>query len=131
MKYIKMILQIVIIYVIYYVGILIQGFLNLPIPGSLIGMLLLFLLLQFKIINEKWLEQGSQVLLTYLSLLFVPATVGVINYFSLFKGKGLLTIGIALLSTFLVITISSAVGQLIARKKEVQKSKNFDGSVDV
>lgn len=127
MKYFLISAQIGILYLFYYVGNLVQELLAIPIPGSIIGMLLLFLLLSTGIIKEKWLASGSQLLITYLSLLFVPATVGLIDYLSIFKGKGLLTIAITLLSTFIVMFVSGMIGQAIARGKENKQQKGIEG----
>lgn len=115
-------IQIAILYLIYWLGTLIQGLLHTSIPGSIIGMILLFILLQAKIIKEKWLGDGAQFLLNILALLFVPATVGIIDYLSFLKGKGLITVPIVLLSTFLVMLVSSIVGEKIATRKKQSKN---------
>lgn len=122
MKYIKISIQIALLYLIYWVGTLIQGLLHTSIPGSIIGMILLFILLHTKIIKEKWLGDGAQFLLMYLALLFVPATVGIMDYLSFFNGKGIYTVAIVLLSTFLVILISGVVGEKMATKKKQNKN---------
>ncbi|MFS0822358.1 CidA/LrgA family protein [Bacillus sp. 1P02SD] len=121
MRFVKICIQIAILYLIYWLGTLIQGLLHTAIPGSIIGMILLFLLLHTKIVKEKWLGDGAQFLLTYLALLFVPATVGIMDYLSFFYGKGIITVAIVLLSTFLVMVISSVVGEKIATRKKRSK----------
>ncbi|MFT4414941.1 CidA/LrgA family protein [Fredinandcohnia humi] len=129
MKYIMIIVQILVLYLFFLVGTLIQNLLNISLPGSIIGMLLLFVLLQTNVIKEKWLATGANFLLTYLALLFVPATVGLMDYLPFFKGKGLITIGIVLVSTILVMLLSSVIGQgLIYRNKQSQ-DKNREGGI--
>ncbi|MFS0864493.1 CidA/LrgA family protein [Fredinandcohnia sp. 179-A 10B2 NHS] len=131
MKFIKVCVQISILYLFYFLGTLIQNVVGTSIPGSIIGMLLLFLLLQLKIVKENWLASGAQFLLTYLALLFVPATVGLIDYLPFFRGKGLVTVGIVLASTFLVMLLSSKVGQLIAKGRKTDLRKDIEGGFDV
>ncbi|WP_010678471.1 CidA/LrgA family holin-like protein [Bacillus timonensis] len=125
MRYVRICFQIAILYLIYWVGTLIQGLLHTSIPGSIIGMTLLFILLQTKIIKEKWLGDGAQFLLKFLALLFVPATVGIMDYLSFFKGKGFITVAIVLVSTFLVMITSSVVGEKIAARKQQKQGKNI------
>ncbi|MEH7384154.1 CidA/LrgA family holin-like protein [Bacillus sp. JJ1521] len=126
MRYVKIGIQVAILYLIYWLGTLIKGLLHTSIPGSIIGMILLFILLQTKVIKEKWLGDGAQFLLTYLALLFVPATVGIMDYLSFFNGKGIITVAIVLLSTFLVMLISSVVGEKMATRKKQSKNIGED-----
>ncbi len=121
MRYVKICIQIAILYLIFWLGTLIQGLLHTSIPGSIIGMILLFVLLQTKVIKEKWLEYGAQFLLSILALLFVPATVGIMDYLSFFNGKGIITVALVLVSTFIVMLISGIVGEKIATRKKQHK----------
>jgi putative effector of murein hydrolase LrgA (UPF0299 family) len=87
-----------------------RGF-NLPAPGPVIGMALLAIGLvawrRWRPFDDKALEaselgKASGVLLGTLSLLFVPAGVGVVQYF------GLLTqYGVALAASLIVSTVAT------------------------
>lgn len=55
--------------------------LNLPIPGPVIGMLLLFFSLLVRDSLAQVVEPAASALLSHLSLLFVPAGVGVMVHF--------------------------------------------------
>jgi holin-like protein len=127
-----MILQMAGLYGFYLFGTWLQHLFHLPIPGSIIAMLLLFFLLVTNVIKEEWLGQGGQFLLAHLPLLFVPATVGIIDYFSLFRGRGLLSIVAVVASTIIVMVLSAAIGQWGARKETTsplskQVSKGMEG----
>lgn len=63
--------------------------LYLPLPGPVAGMLLLWLALGVGAVRLHWLQGAADSLLSILGLLFVPATVGVINYFSAGAAWGL------------------------------------------
>lgn len=82
---------------------------GLPVPGPVIGMVLLFVGLVVHGSLPDNLATVSDTLLTHLSLLFVPAGVGVILHAGLL-GDELVSISIALVaSTLLTIAITAAV----------------------
>ncbi|MEF2278843.1 CidA/LrgA family protein [Deinococcus sp. YIM 134068] len=56
--------------------------LRLPLPGSVVGMVLLWAALSLGLVRLHWIEAAADGLLGVLGLLFVPATVGVIEYLS-------------------------------------------------
>src|SRR5690625_3068581 len=91
-NFIYTVLQITMLYGFYYIGKWLQHLLDLSIPGSIIGMILLFLLLSLKIVPVKTIEKGAHFLNLYLPVFFIPATVGVMDYFHVFRGKGVLLI---------------------------------------
>jgi len=63
--------------------------LRLPLPGSVTGLLLLWLALGLGVVRLSWLEGAADHLLGVLGLLFVPATVGFTNYLSAGAAWGL------------------------------------------
>jgi len=116
MKYIKVVFQIMALYGFVLIGNLLQNFLHLPLPGTIIGLLVLLATLSLKVFRLEWIESGSFFLLSYLPLYFIPATVGVMNYGHVFAGKGFLLIPITMISTFLTMWISSYISQFLAKK---------------
>ncbi len=86
-----------------------------PIPGPVIGMLLLFAsLLVFPRLHNV-LEQTATELLRHLSLLFVPAGVGIIVAGAFGRGQWL-AIAVALVcSTLLTLGVTALVMQALAR----------------
>ncbi|WP_249317141.1 CidA/LrgA family holin-like protein [Bacillus sp. FJAT-50079] len=118
MNIVRMIIQISFLYVLYLLGVFIQKTFHLFIPGSIIGMLLLFILLLTNVIKQDWIKAGSLLLIRYLPLFFVPVTVGIMNYLDLFKGKGLVIIVIVLISTILVMMGTGWISQWLVRRQE-------------
>ena len=51
-------------------------FLHLPVPGSIIGIMLLFLSFQTKLLKPSAIEDTANFLLNQLTILFVPAGFG-------------------------------------------------------
>ena len=106
----------------YFLGNTIQQFFNLAIPGSIIALLLLFSCLCLKIIPVKFIEDGAGFLLGILMLLFIPKTVGIMNYPSLLSVHGALLIVTILLSTFISIGIAGTTIQYIEKKVRKRKA---------
>jgi holin-like protein len=82
---------------------------GLPVPGPVVGMLLLFLTLLFRGSAPDSLRDTCQSLLSHLSLLFVPAGVGVLLHFKRL-GAEWLPISVALVaSTVVTIGVTALV----------------------
>ncbi|WP_353856652.1 CidA/LrgA family holin-like protein [Bacillus sp. Bos-x628] len=96
-------------------------FLHLRIPGTILGIFVIFLLLHFNIIQLKWIELGAVWLLGELLLFFIPSAVGVIDYGKLLSQYGVSIVLVVLLSTFVVMLSTGMMTQLIAKRKERKK----------
>jgi holin-like protein len=89
--------------------------LGLPVPGPVMGMVMLFVTLMIRGRMVKAVEPASTALLGHLSLLFVPAGVGLIVHFSRL-GKEWLPISVTLLlSTIITMAITALVMQWVTR----------------
>lgn len=97
-------------------GEIISSLLKLPLPGSILGLLLLFVCLYFKIIPDTYIKEGAGFLLALLPLFFIPATVGIIQYPEFLSGKGMLLIVLVMISTFLTIIVAGRVSEVYERK---------------
>ncbi|OAB43736.1 CidA/LrgA family protein [Paenibacillus glacialis] len=122
MKIIRIIVQVGLLYLFYLAGDYVQGLLHLPIPGSIVGLLLLFVLLLCKVVPVRWIEQGSTAILSYLPLFFIPATAGIVNHLGIFSGRGLLLIVILIVSTVLTIGAAAHSSQWLARWSNSNRS---------
>lgn len=100
----------VLIYACLYAGIALSSLLPITIPGSIIGMLLMFVLLALQILPAKWVNPGCYVLIRYMALLFVPIGVGVMQYYDVLRaqfGPVVVSCAISTLVVFLVVSWSS------------------------
>src|SRR5699024_1672927 len=117
-KWLESVLQVAILYLVYEIGVWIQSTLDLFIPGSVIGLILLFMLLMTKMYPLKCIENGSKFMNKHLVLFFITATVGIMNHYRLIAGKGIFLIGIVIASTVCVMGASGFVSQQLAKKGE-------------
>ncbi|MGQ7278321.1 CidA/LrgA family protein [Brevibacillus thermoruber] len=84
---------------------------HLHVPGSLIGLLLLFLALQAGWVRLTWVEAGAALLFGDMILFFVPAIVGIVQYPWLLGAKGLLVLAVVLSGTALVMAATGVVSE--------------------
>ena len=94
---------------------------NIPFPGPVAGMILLFLFLLIRGEIPEELGNVSGALLNNLSLMFVPAGVGVMVHFELL-GADAVPLSIALVvSTLLTIAITAIVMLLLSRRTSADR----------
>jgi holin-like protein len=115
MRFIKILFQIAILYLFSKIGGGIAEFFHLPVPGSLLGMVLLFTVLSLGIFRPEWISVGAESLLRYLPIFFVPTTVGVITYPSLLSWEGLKIFVILIVTTVLMLSAAGKIASLTSR----------------
>ncbi|UQZ33944.1 holin [Paenibacillus sp. PK3_47] len=95
---------------------------HLPIPGSIIGMILLFLLLETGAVRLNWVEVGASWLLAELLLFFIPSAIGVMKYSTMLEADGLQVLGVVIVGTFAVMAGSGLLTGAIYKVKERKNS---------
>jgi len=87
----------------------------LPVPGPVIGMALLFAALALRDGPSGELRETAQNLLQHLSLLFVPAGVGVMLHFQRMADEWLPIVIALLASTFITIAVTALLLRALTR----------------
>lgn len=96
---------------------------GLPIPGPVVGMMLLFVALRWRESLPDSLRATAETLLSHLSLLFVPAGVGIIQHGARLAEEWLaLTIALVLSTLITVAVTALAMRALIHRRDGEQRS---------
>ena len=95
-------------------SVLIKGFL----PGSVIGMILLFLSLFFKILNPSTVRAAATTITKNMAVFFVPAAVGLMAYGErVSKNLAAIVLGISISTILTIITVALIQDQLEKRRK--------------
>lgn len=124
MKLISLLFQLIYIYGFFILGQLLRELFSIPLPGSILGFMLMFAALSLKLFPLRFVESGATLLLSLLPLFFVPATTGVIDYFGVFAGKGVFLIAILIFSTLLTMAASGWASQFLSRQREARKESS-------
>ncbi len=116
------------------IGELIAALLQLPVPGPVIGMLLLFcgLLVRggrqkgFRAAPAKTLDTAADGLLKHLGLMFVPAGTGIVVYLALIRDEWP-AITVALVgSTVITLGVTAILMQALMRRNQRTATKKQD-----
>lgn len=100
-----------------YLGDLIVLSFNIPIPGSIVGLILFFIALYTKIIKPQSIREVGDWLKQNLALFFVPACVGLLAYMDILKATWLQLVVIIISSTLVTYFASGKVAQVISDKE--------------
>ncbi|MDO5102864.1 MAG: CidA/LrgA family protein [Lautropia sp.] len=90
---------------------------NLPIPGPVIGMVLLFITLVLRGGPDEKLRETSRTLLQYLSMLFIPAGAGVMLHFGTLRTEWLPILLAASVGTLIVIVLTAKLMQHLINRQ--------------
>ena len=99
-------------------GEIISRFLDLPIPGNVMGMGLLLLGLTAGWVDVKWLVEAAEILLSNMALFFVPAGVGVMVYSDLIAAEWLPITVATIVSTFVVMAVTGVLAQKLENREQ-------------
>ena len=113
---IKLILQLALIMLITFIGTEVQKLLHIPLAGSIVGLMLFFLLLQFKIVPESWINVGADFLLKTMVFFFIPSVVGIMDVAS-----NILFFIVIIIGTCLVALSSGYIAEKMLEKSNTRK----------
>ena len=96
-----------------FIGEALNKVVHIPLPGSIIGMVLLFLCLLFGLIKVEIIDEVTRFLLDHLAFFFIPAGVGLLGYAAILKANFIPLMVICFVTTFLVMIVTGLTIQLI------------------
>ena len=111
----------------YLLGCFVAALIGNFVPGSVIGMILLFCALSLKWVRPGHVKKVSMLLLDNMMLFFIPVGVGLITSYTLLSRYMLAIIVASLVSTVLVIAVVGLVEQKLESKKRSKKEDDDKG----
>ena len=103
--------SLVILYIMLYPGNLIAHYIPAGVPGSIWGLLLLFLGLTTRLIRLDWIYLGASLLIRFMAVLFVPVSVGIIKYFDLLMAQVNILLIPNIVSTCVTLVVIGFLGE--------------------
>lgn len=114
-----------------FVGEIVIHLTKLPLPPSIIGLLLLFMLLSFKKVSLAQVQQVAGTMLNYLAFMVVPICISIMQYLDIIKADALPLLAGTVISTLLVLLVTAKTHGLVRRYvKKKQNPSALQGAID-
>ena len=97
-------------------------------PGTIIGMIILFLLLQFKIMKEETIKDVADFLLGNMAIFFVPAGVSLINSLGLITENMLVLLLSGTVATIIIMIVTGKIVEIMINKKDISSEDKDEKS---
>jgi len=120
----KIFKQLLIILAINFIGELLSRSFSLPLPGSIVGMVLLLILLFSGVIKENQIAETANFLLDHMPFFFIPAGVSVMIAYRHLEGNLATSVITIVLSTLLVMVLTAITTQLFIKGKNNDERNN-------
>lgn len=123
----KLLREMLLVLAIYFVGEFISKGLHLPLPGNILGMIILLILLCTKVVKVEHVDNISTFLLDHLAFLFIPAGVGVLNAMNVLNGNITKLLIIVVTSTMVIMAVTGTIVQTVMKLMNKKKVKKEEG----
>lgn len=90
---------------------------NLKVPGTILGIIVVFFLLQTGVLRLEWIETGANWLLGNLMLFLIPSAVGIMQYLHILSENGLSLIAVIVFSSVIVMVFTGLLAENISGRK--------------
>ena len=120
----KLLIQLAIIMGVSYLGNVLQQLFHIPLAGSIVGLILFYFLLQFKIIKLQWVKDGSDFFLKSMVFFFIPSVVGIMDIVSNINFNYVIFFFVIIIGTSLVALISGYIAETMVKKPMTGKGNS-------
>jgi len=114
-------MQFAVIAAVYFLGEAISFLIPLPIPGTVYGLVLMFIFLCTGIIKLRRVEKAADFLLNIMPIMFVPGSAAVLEYLDVVVDEAWKLLVISIVSTFITLIVTgyaaTLTGKLLANRK--------------
>jgi holin-like protein len=114
----KLILQIAALSSLSWIGNTLGRMLHLDMLGNIIGMAILLLLLERKLLPLSWIETGANFLIAEMLLFFIPSAIGIIQFKDVLERESLGLMLVIVFSTALVILFVGLATELVSHYRK-------------
>ena len=99
----------------------IEHLLGVPLPGNVIGMVMLLAALRLGWVKLEWLQETAQFLLSHMMLFFAPIVVGTMVYADIILAHPLAIGSVVIAGTLMVLLASGGSAFLLERRQGKEK----------
>lgn len=107
--------QLLVILSAYFLGMIVQIIFHLPLPGTVLGLIFLFIGLYTKLIKPEMINEVCDFLTSNMAFLFIPAGVGLITSFHFIQDKIIQFVIILMLTTIIVWFVTAYTVKILRK----------------
>ena len=104
-----------------FLGEVLYALIPLPIPASIYGLLMIFFALRIGILKLEQVKGAADFLIEIMPVLFIPAAVGLMDYWNVLKPIWLPVVVIIIVTTIFVFVVSGKATQWMIRRENKKK----------
>lgn len=124
--------QLAVFFLVTLVGESIAGVLPFAMPGSVLAMVVMFILLSVRVLRLDQVGDVADFLVGNMAILFIPLAVGVVEVYPLVRGKAAEVVLLCVATTFLTFFAALAAAGLAVRiGKKRRRGDGEEGGGDV
>lgn len=119
--------QFCVILIVCFIGEIFHALIPLPIPASIYGLVIIFILLSLKIIKLEKIEKTADFLIQIMPIMFVPPAVGIIKVWANLKNILVPFILIIMVTTVAVMVVTGKTTEFVIksnRRKSDERNNN-------
>lgn len=120
----KIIMQIAIVFAVCLLGQAVVNVLPFPFPASVMGMIILFLLLLFKIIKTEHIREKTNFLLQNMAFFFIPSGVAIMENYDLLKGSVFKIVAICIITMIITFVATAYTVTFVIRWQNSRRKIN-------
>ncbi|MDT3844820.1 MAG: CidA/LrgA family protein [Bacillota bacterium] len=109
------------------VGEFLHYFIPLSIPGSIYGLVLMFILLMLHVIPLEDVKETAEFLIEIMPVMFIPAAVGLLESWDQLRPIVIPVLVITVFSTFLVMVVTGKVTEFVIHHTHTAGKKDKSG----
>lgn len=127
----KIIKQLSLLFLFSLLGEIVSSLSPIAVPGSVLGMVLLFLALQFNWVKMDQVEEVGEWLTNNMAILFIPAGVGLMTNFGIISSVWWQLLLVVFISTTLMIGLVGLIVQFIIQRSKVDHEAPALSSIEL
>ena len=102
-----------------------------PMPTPLIGMILLYLLLTFKVVKLEQVAGVSNFFVQFISLIFIPSGIALVTKLAVLKAVGVQIVIVIIVSTLMLLLFTAGIAWVLIQVKEWLIARRTNSNVEL
>ncbi|MBA1433753.1 CidA/LrgA family protein [Bombilactobacillus bombi] len=86
---------------------------SFPLPTAVIGLVMLYLLLTFKVIKVEWVDSFGSAMISMIGFLFVPSGISLAGNLKIMRAEGVQLVIVILIATVILLVVTAYTTRIL------------------